>query len=297
MRIGGPDNRGDRRGEDRPTSIAKAKVTLKKTSYAYDGKAKKPAVKSVVLDGKTLKAGTDYTVACKNNVKVGKATVTVTGKGAYKDSAKATFTIKLGKAKLSTSANTKAKAMKVKWKKVPSAKKYQVQWRVKGGKWKTKTVKSTKATFKGMKAGKLYDFRVRAVSGKNKGAWSAQGRRWFEKQAGIEAASKKAGTVKVSWSKTAKANAGYLVMVRYSKNGATAAKQTVAVGETSATITGLTPGKKAWVHVRALREAGGATYSGVLTRSKASVVKVAGKAVAKVKAQSAGSDKLTAAAL
>ena len=39
-----------------PASIAKAKVTLKKKSFVYNGKAKKPGVKSVVLFGKRLKA-------------------------------------------------------------------------------------------------------------------------------------------------------------------------------------------------------------------------------------------------
>ena len=52
------------------------------------------------------------------------------------------------------------------------AKAYQVQYRVHGGKWQTTTVESKKATLKGLKAGKRYDVRVRAVSGKQRGAWS-----------------------------------------------------------------------------------------------------------------------------
>ena len=58
----------------------------------YTGKALKPAV-TVKYGSKTLKQGTDYTVSYKNNVKPGTATVTVTGKGDYTGSAKATFRI------------------------------------------------------------------------------------------------------------------------------------------------------------------------------------------------------------
>lgn len=58
----------------------------------YTGKALKPEVK-VVLKGKTLKKGADYTVSYKNNKAIGTATVTVAGKGDYKGTAKATFKI------------------------------------------------------------------------------------------------------------------------------------------------------------------------------------------------------------
>ena len=87
---------------------------------------------------------------------------------------------------------------------------------------------------------------------------------------------KKAGTVKVSWSKTAKENAGYLIVIRYSKDGTTVAKKKVSGGKTNATVKNLKPGKTAWVEVRALRNEGGTIYSSALTSSKASVVKVAG---------------------
>ena len=75
-------------------SIAKAKVKLAKKSYRYDGKAKKPKVKSVKLNGKKLKAGRDYKVSYKKNKKPGKASVVVTGKGNYQGTVKVKFTIK-----------------------------------------------------------------------------------------------------------------------------------------------------------------------------------------------------------
>ena len=74
-------------------SISKASVTLSTSTYAYDGKAKKPGV-TVKLNGKTLKNGTDYTVSYSNNTKVGTAKVTITGKGNYTGSVSKAYSIK-----------------------------------------------------------------------------------------------------------------------------------------------------------------------------------------------------------
>ena len=71
-------------------------VTLSKSSYTYDGKAKKPAV--TVKDGNTaLKERTDYTVTYSNNINVGTAKVTVAGKGNYKGTVTKGFTITVKK--------------------------------------------------------------------------------------------------------------------------------------------------------------------------------------------------------
>ena len=74
-------------------SISKASVTLSTSTYAYDGKAKKPGV-TVKLNGKALKNGTDYIVSYSNNTKVGTATVKITGKGNYTGSVSKTYSIK-----------------------------------------------------------------------------------------------------------------------------------------------------------------------------------------------------------
>lgn len=72
-------------------SLVSAAVSSIK-NQTYTGKALKPAV-TVKLNGKTLKSGTDYTVAYKNNTKVGTATVTITGKGNYTGMLTKTFKI------------------------------------------------------------------------------------------------------------------------------------------------------------------------------------------------------------
>ena len=60
--------------------------------YTYTGSAitPEPVVK---LEGRSLARGTDFTVAYSDNVAAGTATVTVTGRGNYGDSASATFAI------------------------------------------------------------------------------------------------------------------------------------------------------------------------------------------------------------
>ena len=74
-------------------SISKASVTLSTSTYAYNGKAKTPSV-TVKVGGKTLKKDTDYTVSYSNNIKVGTAKVTITGKGNYTGSVSKTYSIK-----------------------------------------------------------------------------------------------------------------------------------------------------------------------------------------------------------
>ena len=61
-------------------------------NVAYTGGAIAPNP-TVKIGSRTLRAGTDYTVSYKNNVNVGTATVTVTGKGGYTGSKSATFRI------------------------------------------------------------------------------------------------------------------------------------------------------------------------------------------------------------
>ena len=78
-------------GSDSPLSITKLKVN-KLSSKPYTGKAVK---QSVVIKNNhhTLIEGTDFTVTFKNNVKVGKATLKITGKGDYTGTITKTFKI------------------------------------------------------------------------------------------------------------------------------------------------------------------------------------------------------------
>ena len=108
--------------------IANTKVTLSKTSYAYDGKAKTPVV-TVMDDDYLLQENEDYTITYSDNIKVGTATVMITGIGRYTGTVSASFTIqqvkknnvikvsnitktvsaKVQKAKIQATVNDKAK--------------------------------------------------------------------------------------------------------------------------------------------------------------------------------------------
>ena len=83
-------------------SIAGAKVSVL-GSQTYTGAECRPNVK-VMLDGKELQAGVDYSVSYSNNVNAGTASIQVTGKGTYSGSVKASFQI--AKADLSKAAVT-----------------------------------------------------------------------------------------------------------------------------------------------------------------------------------------------
>lgn len=90
-------------------------VTLSKTSYVYDGSAKKPSV-TVKYGNKTLKNKTDYTVKYPSGrINVGKYTVTVNLKGKYSGKKTASFKILPAPTSLS-SVKSGSKNITVKWK-------------------------------------------------------------------------------------------------------------------------------------------------------------------------------------
>lgn len=88
-----PSYRADTYKAQRGYSVANMSVSLADYWYDYTGKAIKPTV-AVTLDYSIkLRPGIDYTVAYKNNVNAGTASVVVTGKGNYGGTATETFNI------------------------------------------------------------------------------------------------------------------------------------------------------------------------------------------------------------
>ena len=162
------------------TDISGASVKLSTTSYTYNGKAKKPTV-TVTLNGKTLKKNVDYTVKYSSNTAIGKAKITITGKGNYKGTVSKTFKILPAKQTIAKITSQK-KGFAVKWTKDTNVTGYRIQYDVKSD---FKSAKSTyvktnttyKKTISGLKAKKTYYVRVRSyktVGGvKYYGSWSA----------------------------------------------------------------------------------------------------------------------------
>ena len=161
------------------TDISGASVKLSTNSYTYSGKAKKPTA-TVTLNGKTLKKDVDYTVKYFSNTAIGKAKVTITGKGNYKGTVSKTFKILPAKQTIAKLTAQK-KGFAVKWTKDTNVTGYQIQYDVKSN---LKSAKSTyvktnttyKKTISGLKTKKTYYVRVRSyktVGGvKYYGSWS-----------------------------------------------------------------------------------------------------------------------------
>ena len=146
------------------TSLKKAKFTLK--AKTYTGKPIKQSF-TVKLSGKTLKGGTDYTISYKNNKNIGKATVTIFGLGAYKDSVSKSFKINPKNIK-SLKVKSGKKQMTVTWKKDKKVSGYEIVYATsKNFKKGKKTIKITKAktvkkVIKKLKAKKTYYVKVRS---------------------------------------------------------------------------------------------------------------------------------------
>ena len=167
-------------------TITKADISdlashLSSSSYTYNKKAKKPGV-TVENISHTLVKGTDYKVSYSNNVKVGTATVKITGMGShYTGTVKKTFKINPKGTSISK-LTKKTKGFKIKWKKQSTQTTgYQIQYSTnkKFKSAKTKTVKKNKTTSTSitkLKKKKTYYVRVRTyktVGGKKYySAWS-----------------------------------------------------------------------------------------------------------------------------
>lgn len=168
--------------EPAPAKADISKATVKTSNQTYTGKSLTPAV-TVTLGGKTLKKGTDYTAAYKNNKNCGKATVTVNGMNDYDGSASGSFIIKPKRSAAKKTVSPKKKQIKVTWKKTAGGVTgYQVQIALnkkftKARKtYVVKKAASVSKTIKGLRSKKVYYTRVRAyktVASKNYyGAWS-----------------------------------------------------------------------------------------------------------------------------
>ena len=156
--------------EAKKNNISKASVSgIKAKTWTGKALKQKPTVK---VSGKTLKNGTDYTVTYKNNKNVGKATLTITGKGNYTGKIKKTFKINPKGTRLFRVTKAK-KAARVKWKKQTakmSASRitgYQIQLATNSKFTRNKKTVNRKGWSKtskkvtGLKSGKKYYVRVR----------------------------------------------------------------------------------------------------------------------------------------
>lgn len=146
-------------------SLAALSITLSTSSYSYDGKAKKPSI-TIKFGSTVLKNGVDYSVTYSNNIKIGTASVTITGKGNYSGTAKRTFRINSKAPTISVSSGTKYAL--VKWNKISGANGYTLHMSSsKNGSYSLiKTLTSSNTNYKVIKLtkGKTYYFKMMAYT-------------------------------------------------------------------------------------------------------------------------------------
>jgi hypothetical protein len=139
-------------------------VTLSKTKYTFDGKAKTPTVTVVDYNKDQLVKDKDYTVTYDKSRKLpGRYKVTVKFKGEYSGTTNLYFEIKPSKVS-DLSATVGKAAVTLKWSAVKGADGYQVYYSSsKDGEYK-KLTSTSKTSFKktSLKSGKIYYFKVRA---------------------------------------------------------------------------------------------------------------------------------------
>ncbi len=112
----------------------------------------------------------------KNWTGTAKITITSAATANYNAAASKTYTVNVKPAKMNkvTAKNSASKKAKISWTKMTGADKYQIRYRVKGGKWKTVNLASSKAayTLSKLTKGKTYQFQIRAYDNQSK-AWSS----------------------------------------------------------------------------------------------------------------------------
>ena len=257
--------------------VTSLSASLPGSTYTYTGKAITP--EATLKNGSTmLKKGTDYAVSYTNNKNVGKATVTITGKGTYWGTVKKTFTIR-PKGTGINYLTTGDKRFTVRWnKQATQTTGYQIQCcknKTFASGTKLVTVAGTSNLSKTVtvaKAGAVYYVRVRTYKKTGTGAlyysaWSAV------KSVKTNAAGPKGTTIvsltpgskrfTVKWNKQATKTTGYQIQYCKDKTFKTGAKLLTVAGASklSKTVTVAKSGAVYYVRIRTYQKSGtGATY-------------------------------------
>lgn len=150
---------------ENPVSLSSTSMALSTSVYTYSGAAKKPSV-TVTCEGKALSSGSGYTLKYADNMKVGKASVTVTGTGSLTGSK--TLYYKINPAKVTKlKLKSAKKAIKASWGKRSEAGGYEVYVSKKKSSGYSKKATLTSAskltvTVSKLKANTKYYVKVRA---------------------------------------------------------------------------------------------------------------------------------------
>lgn len=130
----------------------------------YTGKKITPTVK-VTYGGKTLKAGTDYTIVYTNNIKAGRANAIIKGKGNFIGTKTIGYNIVIPKVS-SVKGSSSSSSIKISWKKNNVVTGYEIYT---SSNKLVKRLSKTKTSYTvtKLKPGKTYTYKIRAYAVKN----------------------------------------------------------------------------------------------------------------------------------
>ena len=247
--------------------ISTAKVKFTATDFAYNEAGNTPAP-IVTFDGTVLKKNTDYTVKYENNVNPGTATVTVTGIGKYRGTAKGYFRVNPSITKF-TSVLNGSSYIYLEWNKSMGANGYYIYRSDNGGaynKIKTITSGSTLVYYDrdNLSNGVRYKYKIVACySPSNVSAPSAYKDIYRVNKVVLTGVSNSAiKTITVKWDRVY-ATTGY--QVRYATKSDFSDKTYVYVAggsKLTTNINNLVKGKTYYVSVRAVRKENDVYYFG-----------------------------------
>lgn len=262
-----------------PIPVSPSDVTVGDADFAPGGLARPPI--TIVVGGITLREGVDYTVSYSGAGGLGAATVTITGKGAYRFSVTKTFQVRPKAPTIKKLSLTK-KGFAVKWGKLAASQAdgYQVRYAtkksMKGAKKLTaKGAKKASTKVAKMKLGKTYWAQVRTYK-KSGGktyysAWSKAKSVSNPPATSIKKVKSAKRGFTVSWKKQSKKwAAGYQVRWSAKKSMKGAKKATVkGTKRSSLKVSKLKAGKKYYVQVRTYKRVGKKTYYSAWSTAKA----------------------------
>ena len=216
-----------------------------------------------VKDGNTtLVNGTDYEVSYANNTNLGKATVTITGKGNYAGTITKTFIIKPTQVKSVKAKSQTTNSITIKWSALNGVTGYKVyvfDYSKNKYEYAGKT-KDTSFEVKKLKASTSYKFKVRAYI-------NVDGTQYFGNYSGYLKISTRPNTPKVNLSskkrkvtfnvKKDSKTTGYKIYMSTSKNGKYTRIRTLNKNVTSYTKKGLKANKTYYFKIRAYRTVDG----------------------------------------
>ena len=237
--------------------LGNAKISLAQTFYNYDGTAKTPEV-TVRLGDVVLKKGTDYMVLYENNVKIGTATVKVSGAGFVQGSQTVQFTIQA------------PKDIEV----IPAVDYYVYDGKAKKPKV---TVKDAVGTIASNRYTVTYsnnkDVGIATITVKLKAPYNATVNGSFRilpKKTKIKKlTTPKSKQIKVTWKKQAKQTTGYKIQYSLKKDFTSAKTITVkGASKTSYTIKNLKKGKTYYIRIQTYRRKNGVTVNSLWSTKK-----------------------------